>query len=324
MKIDASEYPVERAVILAGEEGCVHNAPLSSLEDVWNRLALESAARVETEHKDAVQENNFYKELACARVENETALETYRLVAQGIVAEYPAQSYKPKPACIKQFTLAEVRRIIKTRRDELMASMRDEQKVYEQAKSIKYNVKLVNGELRVYFDHEKYTSLTKAGAGSDRKPKGLSCTIVYRGIRLEGYAACAPLSGYEEAEELHREESLLQTFRRGETAIEIAQSVSENRNPLCLFVLAELKGGKPLARLFAEIIVRMSAFFLSSFLRGCEEIRYVNAPGALLSDGRPAVFFAVPYEKCVYKVVRGPLGFNIYLNGHQISFKSWK
>lgn len=324
MKLDSAEYPIDQTVIFADEDRCIYDTPIPKLEETWNRLVLYYAKKAEKTNWNAIQEGEFFKELALARVESETALTAHQLVAQNIIGEYPAYDYRGKSSQIKSRILEEIKEIIKKRRNELVKNIEDEKCIFDTVRNIRHAVKILDGKICALFSHDDYVDITRMQNNPEYSPKGLSCTIIYRDIVLEGYlkSACTDNSG--QIEEYFYERSLLQSFQKYDTSIEIGQKISEECNPLCLEIIDAVKNGHTLVDLYKRIMIGLSKYVLSLFLQGYEKVQYVNSVGPLLLDGYTAVFFVIIDDNYVYKVVRDARGFNIYINGYPINIKNLK
>lgn len=321
MKINSADFPVERRIRFASEDGLVYDDPKSRIEETWDALADYYIKKAEVADAAATRETEFYRCIAQCNVENTTALTVYQLESQQILASYRTTEAQAEDTNIKPYIIGSIRTILENRRRELEENMRTERAIWDKIRSIRQEVRLVDDEVRVYFDSTNYMRLEKAPAAPEHKSKGLSCRICCRGIAISCYARREGMGPYDEAQEHFYEQKTQQSFRRNGLSVEIGQDASCGTNAVCAAVLAELRQGARLADLCSKIVAGLSRYMLSKLLGPHEPAQVLETDGPTAADGRSLVFFAITASN-VFKVVRSEASFDIYMNGFQIKFRS--
>lgn len=327
MKFNSADFPVEKQPIYASEAGVAYDEPLPHLEETWNHLAEYYTAKAVESNSKLFKESEFYRLLAQARVENETALTAINLTQQGILRPYKIKWFPPQPLSIRPFIVSELRRLLQKRAAELLANMEDEQDVYRQILEIRQEVQFEDGIIKIYTEDGHFVEFGRIPPRSDDRPSFLSCKIACGGFSLRG---CRPVTGqgglnvYDEINEQYVAKTMVQKYHRKDVMIEITTDESQEAHPLCLAVLSELRGGTPLRALHERIVTGLSRCLLDSLLGSLESeeaVRIVETDGPKCCDGRSAVFFAMT-DGHVYRVERTADSFRIYVDGQAVRFKN--
>lgn len=306
MKLDASKFFVENKVLSASEQGVVYDLPRDKIQEAWDKLSARYIEKSREEHKSDILAEEFYRVLVQARVENETALETFELVNKGVITCYEATESKEQKFNIKRLIIGEVLKIFKRRVSELVDNIEREQATYSQMKTINANIKIVDGGLKVYTDPFNFISFEQVLENREKKI-GLHCTVRYRNLVYAGYFEAQTDKLFSISP------SLLGVFKEGALEIETKPEPSEDAHPVCTAVVRELLAGRTIKEVLPNMMVLLSKFHMDELV-GDSEKTVVKTGTPVMSDGLPSVFYAVT-DSSVVKVVRSRDSFEIYRNG---------
>lgn len=317
MKLDISEFVVENEALAATESGVIYNGPRSGIEEAWDRLALHYMNRASKESRPEVSEKEFYTHLAHARAENENAVTMYNLCGT-VLRTYESHEHLEELGNIKNHIARELGTMLDKRISELEDNIQEEDRVFQEVRGHKREVKVSRSQLQIYTGPLEYVEF---GAGNYSKATGLSCKIQFKGMEVSGYYRKPFSNPFEEHGVFLLEDRLIGKYEKLGLTVLIQRERMESSNEVCAGLLSELFCGRDIWELIPKLPVFISRFYLRGIIEKCVKRELIETDTKALCDGVSSVFY-VKTESFVVKVDRSDNDMTIFINGCIWALKS--
>lgn len=310
MGLNLSDFFVENTILSASEQGLVYDLPRDSIQEAWNKLALHYDEKIKEEAKSEILVDEFYRLLACSRVENETAMETFGLVKRGILECYESMETTELRVNIKRVILDGVMVIVRHRLAELRENIQNEADIYGKIRHLAADIKITDRSLRIY--PTPLSFITFDCNLLEKKYTGLTCIVRCRDCEYEGHHV-------ENIEEFAGIDvsTLEGTFQKNGIKIIISNEFSSMTHPVCTAVIKEFLKGKRAESILAEVPVLLSRFQLNELIKSSNQRRLIQSGSKKLIDGLTPTFYIIT-DMGVVKVMRSKDSFELLLNGARI------
>ncbi|TBU16028.1 hypothetical protein CWI41_040510 [Ordospora colligata] len=325
MRLNSAEYPIEKRIVVAKEDGVCYSTEKNSLAEVWDRLMEYYSAKVRCEQKCQADEDELLRMLSNSRIEAETGAAVYELIEKDVLSVHKVKSRSENACEFKQVILESCMNIIRKGIECLKNAIKREEVIWQKAENTGLPLKLIDGEVRMYVNELDYIVLDNEGSyvyPQEWKPKGLRCTVVYMEMRLECWMPPKGDDDVEMVKEYFMEQSMEQNMHKNGIEIEVCADKYEEcarSDEICKYVIEELREGRKMQTVFGDVVVYLSRMLVDVIVSRnscCSVLRY---SGENLEDGLPEVFFVVSGNE-VIRVERNMEGFEIFVNEMPVRF----
>ncbi|ELA42376.1 uncharacterized protein VICG_00474 [Vittaforma corneae ATCC 50505] len=309
MKVNISDFFVENTIVSTTEQDVVYDLPRDKVQEVWDKLSVYYTEKSQEENRSEILVEDFYRLLAHAKVENETAVEAFGLVKRKVLSCYEASDAKEQKVNIKRVILGDVMNILKQRMSELLENIEKEKQIYSRLSMINADVKIVDGSLRVCTTPFSFVTLEQI---LDDKNEGLTCILKYKSREYKGH--CAYPKGKFCIVDIA---SLEGTFKRHNVEISIKNEFADSKHPICTAIIKELCKGTSIDLILNNVHVLLSRWHLDEVCKNTLRKFIVQTDAKKLIDGFSSVFYVLT-DVSVIKVSRSECDFSIRLNGVEV------
>jgi len=320
MKLNISDYVSENEVLVANEQGLIRDDPKPKIEETWDKLAEYYTSKAIQENTSELAESEFYAALAHARVDNENALAVNELCNKGILREYENTEFKEERANIKVFIAKELLKIVRNRYIELKNSITDENNLFQALKTLKYESRIINNQLRIHITPTRFVEYEKV-IGADAETIGLSCKITFKDIIISGFYQVEALNSFEERRIRILEDDLVGKYNFGNVILEISKDNVRSTNDLANAVISELISGSRPRDVILKLPVYFSRYFLAKLICNSSKRKLVQTSTETLCDGLSSAFYVMT-DDSIFKIVRSEKDVEMYINGCMIDLKT--
>lgn len=325
MKLNSADFPVENRIIVAKEEKIYYETKKNSLADSWDRLLGYYNGKLQEEHKHEEEENELYKIMCTAKIEVETGRTVYDLIDKGILKTYRIKPRNKIRCEFKPFILESCITLLDNGSKKLKEAIEYERRVWSKLESVKFPIRLINGEIRICITKTHYIRLDENCRyiySKSWKPKGLTCKVKYLGISLE--CSVPPIDTMDEVkavEEYFLEKDLIQMFCKNDMKIEVSEMhMGDKEDSLCRCIIEELRDGGNIEDVCHKATLYLSRMLVGKVIRNSAQCKFVNYSGRVLEDGLTEVFFVLADDNIV-KVLRSEAGkLELFVNEAPIRF----
>lgn len=316
MKVNTSDFFVETRIIDANENEIIYDLPRQRIQETWDKLSAFYIEKSLEENKVEAIENEFYLDLANAKVENETAMTAFDLINKNIIKKYDCKESKELKSNAKRHILSELLHILTKGIEELKENIRDEEIFYQEAKEINSEIRIFEKSIQIvtnqlkYIDFEEYRKFKK-----EKSQIGLFCSIKMNGIELKGFHSC------EEIFTILDCKSFEGTHLYKGIEVSIKNEYSEIRNEIITSFIQEIYYGKQVNELLSAIPVLFSRYFLNQLICNSSKKLIVETSNEKRIDKLSSIFYCIT-DQSVLKIVRNDWDFKIFSNGKLIKIKN--
>lgn len=308
MKVNISDFFVENKIVSTTEQEVVYDLPRDKIQETWDKLAAYYAEQSKEEYKSEMLVEDFHRLLTHAKVENETAVETFGLAKRGVLSCYEASEVKEQKVNIKGVILGDIINILKRRTAELLKNIEDEKEAYSRLRMINTDVKIIDRSLRIYTTPFTFV-MHEQLLDSKNKSEGLTCVIKYKRREYRGYCTCP-----KEKTCVVNTLSLEGTFVKNSVEVSIKKEFTDASHPVCTAIIKELYKGTSIELILGNMHVLLSRYYLNELCRNSHQKRIVQTDTKKLVDGLSSSFYVLT-EAGVVKVSRSDVDFVVSLNG---------
>lgn len=316
MKLNISDFTCENEILSTNEFGLIRNDPKPVIEEEWDKLGGYYTLKSLEDKKSEVSEFEFHNSLAFSRLENENALAIGDLCNQKILKEFEQTEFYEESGNIKIFIANQLFQIISNRYEELKRNIADENEAYQKIKALKYESKIMEGQLRIYITPTEFIDNGKELEQDDQQV-GLCCRIRIKGMEFAGCYKTESKNKFEEKKIKLSEAKIVGKYEYGNITVEISKDIVDLENEICTAVICELLGGSDPKDVMSKLPIYFSRFYLGKLIEKSKNIKLVQTSTKICCDGLSSIFY-IKSDYCVYKVKRDDLDFEIFSNGRMI------
>jgi len=325
MRLNSVEFPVEKRIVVAKEDGVCYSTEKNSLAEVWDKLLEYYNEKARSEQKGQAEEDELLRMLCESRIEAETGVAVYDLIDKGVLAMHKVKSRNEDACEFKQVILESCIKIIGKGIEYLRSAIEKEEAIWQKVEHAGLPLRLVDGEIRMYVTELDYIVVDNEGSyvyPQEWKPKGLRCTVAYMEVRIECWMPPEGEKDVELVKEYFLEQSMVQRMHKNGIEIEVKAEGCEGcaiSDEICRYVIEELREGRKMQNVFSDVVVYLSRMLVDAVVgrnASCSVLRY---SGDDLEDGLPEVFFVVSGSEVV-RAERSMERFEIFVNEMPVRF----
>ncbi|KAF9763795.1 hypothetical protein NGRA_1027 [Nosema granulosis] len=348
MKLNTSEFPLNKKVLYGSEDKIVYEEEKSGLSETWDKLSFKYQQDFENENNKQTMEAKSSKMLKDIKVELDTFMSTLSLVDKGIIKASEVKEKDKEIVNLKENMIDSSIKIL----DKGIEACNKACTILEDLNNVIFEgladdrslsifgipFKLVDSQLRMYFTEEDYAyinSENKLIFPDHWKPAGLLFTFEYEdNVFSTYYPPTVHQNDILNIKEYFKENNLCGKKNKHNISFEITRStqpfeeeqssyVSKRLAVLCNIIfdiVNEKNGFKDVDdEIFEYINLYVSDIFEKNLIASLENYQIANISRNLMLDGRPSVFIILSDKN--YKFVRTTYSLSIFIDEKRVALE---